>query len=332
MMGAEENSRGNSGKTDIVKSGIGQNPDLSKKRISEESKRKLAAYIEMHNKGIYIKMILRDSLKVIRFLNSRGIDYAVLKGISLWYFDRARQFGDIDIFVSRSDAKKVAELLIQEFGYDYERMGELAFVEKDEIRNAHDISMISPGATPVEIHYRLFNYAPDYGIYPLRNKVCLEIDGVRVPCPQKELQLLEVLLHNAYNHMFICDMKKWVRDINIIIDNYDIDWDGFIELLAASKQTELAYLTVRFLDFQAKPGTKVHPSVMARLRPHSFLSYLKKPVFMWACYFVWDRLFPPAFILQERFNISPCSKLFFLCYPANWIRLPIALAQMLLKR
>jgi hypothetical protein len=158
------------------------------------------------------------------------------------------------------------------------------------------------------------------------------MDGVSFPCPQKEFQLLETVLHNAYHHAFMCDTGKWIRDINLIVRNYPIDWAGFRSILEELHQTELVYITFKHLGRHGKERLAVPPAVVARLRPRSRLAYLKKPFFIWACRFAWDRMFPPKDILKGRTGIKPSSLLFFLAYPLNWARLLLALARMPLKR
>ena len=292
-------------------------PNNWKDKLSDKSKRKLREQIREKR--------IRDNIKIIEYLNQKKIDYAILKGISLWYFDRDRDFDDIDILVDRKDAEKVATMLIKDFDYHYERPEELDFLRDPDQNNAHDISILAPKMTPVEIHYRMFNYLDQHNLDLMGNKLFIELDGVKIPCQSKELQLLETFLHNVYHHFFICDRKKWVNDLSIIIENYDIDWDKFIGMLDDLKQKEVIYLTVKMLDL------KLPSNIMERLRPSSLFSYFKKPVFIWTAYFVRDRLFPPKGILYQRFHIPIESPFFILTYPANWIRLVVVVMKMMIK-
>lgn len=270
---------------------------------------------------------VKDTLKIMKCLNAEKINYIILKGISLWYFDRGRDFEDIDILVAPEDVEKVADILNQKFGYQYKRPKELDFLRNPKQNNAHDVSIVTPKMTPVEIHYRMFNYLDQHKLSLMSDKLFLEFDGTEIPCHSKELQLLEAVLHHVYNDFFICDRKKWVNDINLIINNYDIDWKKFIRMAEELRQKEVIYLTMKMLGHVAMP-----PQILIQLEPVSWRSYLKKHVFIWAGYFVWDRLFPPKDILYQRFHIKPGSIFFPLSYPANWIRLFFVILAMIFKR
>ncbi|MBN1169647.1 nucleotidyltransferase family protein [Candidatus Micrarchaeota archaeon] len=293
-------------------------PDNWQNKLSDKTKKKLREQI--------MKKRITDNLKIIKYLNQKKIDYLVLKGISLWYFDRGRDFEDLDILVDPEDVEKTATFLIRDFGYRYDRLEELDFLRNPEQNHAHDVSIIAPKMIPIEIHYRMFNYLDQHSLPLMADKVFLDYEGVKIPCQSKELQLLEAFLHNVYHHFFICDRKKWINDLNIIIGNYNIDWDKFLWILAELKQKEVIYLTVKMLN------PKMPPQVLKRLKPVSLLSYIKKPVFIWAAYFVWDRLFPPKGILYQRFHIKENSIFFFLSYPANWIRLVFVTMKLVLKK
>lgn len=299
------------------------NPEYIRKNLSESAKKKL--------ERIFREKRIRDTLRIISLLNSRGMDFVVLKGITLSYFDRGRDFVDLDILVDRKDVEAVGGLLAREFGYHYARPEELRSLARGD-DNRHDVSLHHSHMLPVEVHYKLFNYMPDEGLHLLSDKAFLDMDGVRIPCLRKELQLLEVLLHNAFHHMFICDREKWAGDINIVVGNNDIDWAGFADLARRINHAEVVYLTAGLLRTFRKAKVRMPDRAMRMLAPPSLVCYLKKPVFAWALYFCRDRLFPPQDILEERFHVPRSSMLFTLCYPANWARLPFAAASLLLRR
>ena len=291
-------------------------PDNWKDKLSDKAKILLREQKREKN--------VKDSLKIIKSLNEKKIDYIVLKGITLWYFDHGRDFEDIDILVAPEDVEKVANILNKKFGYEYDRLEELDFLKDPNQSHAHDVTMLAPNLIPVEIHYRMFNYLDQHNLDLMSNKVFLNLDHVKIPCQSKELQLFEAFLHNVYHHFFICDKIKWINDLNIIIHNYDIDWDKFLQMIDNSNQKELIYLTVKMLGIQIP--------ILKQLKPKSWRSYFKKPVFLWTTYFVWDRLFPPKGILYQRFHIKPTSLLFPISYPANWIRLFFVALGMIIKK
>ena len=296
-----------------------KHPDNWKDKLSDEAKRKLAERIKEKR--------IKDSVKIIKFLNQKKVDYVVLKGLSLWYFDHGRDFEDIDILLDRDDVEKVANLLNKEFGYTYYRPEQMRFLKDLEQTNNHDVALIAPKMIGVELHYRMLNYLDQHKLSLMSDRIFLEFDGVKIPCQSKELQLLETFLHNVYLHLLSCDRDKWARDLNILIENYDIDWKKFLRMTDELRQTEVIYLTAKMLKHVEMP-----PPVLKRMAPASWRSYLKKPVLLWAAYLVWDRLFPPKDILIRRFHIKEDSVFFFLSYPANWIRMFFAVIGMILKR
>jgi hypothetical protein len=159
----------------------------------------------------------------------------------------------------------------------------------------------------------------------LANKVFLDAEGVRIPCSPKELQLLGLIMNNLYNQFFMLDQEKWIDDLNIVIKNYDLDWDGFIGHLASLNQAEVVYLTITLLNsFNPRP-IMVPPAVMARLRARSpsWKMFVNKPVFMWLYYLARDKLFPPKESISKTFDVTQGSRFFFLCYLANLITLPL---------
>lgn len=302
---------------------INSDPGFIRANLSESSRKKLAAMAVARRIG--------QALRIIDFLNRRGVDFVVLKGVTLSRFDTSRDFADLDILVRRKDVGPVGGMLVKEFGYHFSRPEELDSLRRGD-ENCHDVSLHHSYILPVEVHYRLFNYTPDETLRPLSGKTFMEMDGIRIPCMRKELQLLESLLHNALHHMFICDWEKWVRDINIVLDHNDIDWGRFISVSRGINHSEVAYLTARLLRSHRKTKARIPEKAVRMLEPKSLVCYLKKPVFAWALYFCRDRLLPPPDILEARFHVPRSSPLFAFCYPANWLRLPFTAASMALGR
>lgn len=294
-----------------------KNPDPSYVRanLSKSSKEKFAAMVQARR--------IAQALRIVKFLNSKGVDFVVLKGITLSCYDRSREFADMDILVAPEDVKGVGDMLAGEFGYYYTRPEELEMLARGD-DNCHDVSLGHGQMLPIEVHFRLFNYVPDDPIQPLEGITFLDMDGVRIPSLCSELQVLEVLLHNALHHMFLCDKEKWARDMNLIIDNNEIDWPAFAKLSRRINYSEVAYLTAMFLRSHTKTKARIPDAAMRILRPESLACYLKKPVFAWTMYFCRDRLFPPPDILESRFHIKRSSPLFVFSYPANWARLSAA--------
>jgi hypothetical protein len=292
---------------------VNPSPEYIRAHLSEGSKKRFAALMQERR--------ISQTLDVIRFLNESGVDYAVLKGISLSFYDRGREFADLDILVRQEDAKKAARLLIGKYGYSFMRPKEVGQLDEGHVLNAHDLTLVSKKTIPVEIHYKLFNYLPTEHLPLLSGKVFLEMDGVRIPCQKLEYQMLELALHNAYHHVFMCDWGKWARDINLLADNRKVDWDSFVRLVTSLGQRELVCLVFSTLDLAGKPRLRVPPHVFARLKPATPLAYLKPGVWAWALRFAFDRLFPPRDQLSQKTGIREDSPLLVFAYPLNWLRI-----------
>lgn len=307
-----------------IQSLMRKNPDPSfvRANLSKSSKEKFAVLVQNRR--------IAQTLRIVGFLNGNGVDFVVLKGITLTCFDRSRIFADLDILVSRSDVERVGGMLSKEFGYRFSRPEEMESLARGD-ENCHDVSLHHSSMLPIELHFRLFNYTNDECLHPLSGKKYVEMGGVRIPALNAEMQMLEVLLHNSLHHMFMCDMERWARDINIIIDNNDMNWTEFASLARRINHSEVAYLTARFLRSHTRTRARIPDSGMKALAPKSFSSYLKKPVFAWAVYFCRDRLFPPPDILEARFGTRRSSLLFAFCFPANWVRLAVAGASMAVR-
>lgn len=278
-------------------------------RLSDVARQRLAEMMQRKR--------LNDCMRIIGLLETKGMDFVVLKGPALAYFDQSRRFEDLDIFVRRGDLGRTAQILSEGFGYRYSYPEELEMMEDEGRDNAHDVSLESPRMIPVELHYRMFNYLTSDLLDPLSGKIYLK----GIPCPRPELQLALSLLQNVYHNMFLCDRKRWVRDINIIIGNHMIDWNAFIRLISDLGQAEIAYLAIRILNSGEGEQPLFPKEVVDGLAARYAFSYFRWRVWRWAFCFVRDRLFPPPHLLTERFGLGRDSALFVLTYPANWIRL-----------
>ena len=218
--------------------------------------------------------------------------------------------------------RRVAGMLMERYGYAVRNLG---YVFSDAALNgAHDIGLESRSMIPVDVHKKLFAYADvgDLGFLP--DRIYIQSGPLRVPALSPEHQLLEVALHNVYNHFFLVDQAKWVRDINTVLRNYDIDWDRFSGMLAKSGQSSAFCMAIILLNRFNRDKVAIPGQAFGKLRSlcPGLRLYLDRQVILWFYYLFLDKCFPPRFSLAETFGIRADSRLMPLYYVLNLLRLP----------
>jgi len=189
---------------------------------------------------------ITESLAIIDQFNRNSINFVVLKGLTLQFFDKNRVFFDLDIFVPQTDFEKAKALLVF-LGY----MPEEYDLENYRETSEKHIRYNKSGKILVELHYRLFgNSSIDETDLPLIDeKYYLDISGISVPSLSPELSLLEVFLHNFYHHRFVDFDKKWYNDIETVIINQNVDWKKFLTFARRTGCCELIYKILSFLEY-----------------------------------------------------------------------------------
>lgn len=233
-----------------------QNKDWNSlgEKLSPSFKEKVSAQLSRSVKKKITQKLqdkrIQESLALIDLFNRNNIDYVVLKGLTLQFFNRDRVFFDLDIFVPHTDFEK-AKVVLKSFGYSSKGEDE----EKYSRNTGFHIEYNKTDTIQVELHYRLTEYSfIDEHVVPLmREKRFMDISGIRVPCLSPELMLLQVFLHYSYNHGFLQYYRKWYEDIETIVLNQEIDWSKFLDFARATGCSELIYKILILLeDFNGK--------------------------------------------------------------------------------
>jgi hypothetical protein len=209
---------------------------------------------EQFNKKIQEKRIT-DSLKIIELFNKNKINFVVLKGLTIQYFNKKRRFDDLDIYVPQGNFERAAALMetlgfspVQDDMEKKQRAGGIL----------HHVLFHKANRINVELHYRLFYNTSiiEKKLPVMKEKQFLEIDGIKVPCLQKELQLLGIFLHNFYNHGFLEYYGKMFVDTECLLQNYDMDWNKFLLYVRKTGYHELLFSIINLLN--AFNGKKLH--------------------------------------------------------------------------
>jgi hypothetical protein len=295
---------------------INPDPDFIRNNLSEKSKMKFKEIMQARR--------LKQTYDILAFLNEKNVDYVVLKGVTLSHFDKSRNFVDLDILVGKSGARRVADMLIEKYGYAPRNLGYV--FSEDAFNGVHDIGLESRSMIPIDVHQKPFAYADIGELDYLSGRIRLEAGAIMVPALSPEHQLLEVALHNVYNHFFLVDQAKWIRDLNTILENYEIDWDRFSALLVGTRQASVFCLSIMLLNRFNRDKVMLPAPALQKLRSCSpgLRLYMNRQVVLWFYYLFLDKFFPPRFSLAETFGIRADSRLIPLYYLLNILRLPFA--------
>lgn len=182
---------------------------------------------------------------MIEEFNKHKINFVVLKGLTLKKFNEKRRSGDLDILVDRKDLEKAFEISKRWFDFDSRVMRKLVRLN---FMGVHHVSLHNKSYLPLEIHRDL---VPMMGATTLKilndsNKTFIEFNKHKIPCLIPEFQLIgnsiHLLLHLVYDNLEIARENKWIKDFNIITDNYDIRWGLFIKLLKRYGYQDLIFM------------------------------------------------------------------------------------------
>lgn len=204
-----------------------------KSRLSEQGRQGLAhAY-----KKTALEKKAAESLAVIQMLNEHLISFVTLKGITFWIHNKEREMGDVDILVDPDHILKVAGILKEKLGYAYDPTDFLRY----RTQKGHHLSLTHATLIPVELHYYPFDCFYDRSFNFLSHTTTIQIHDVTVPVLTPELRLLSVFLHSFYNHGFLENYDKVLKDISIITAQESIDWDVFMNLIRTLDCNEIVY-------------------------------------------------------------------------------------------
>ena len=222
---------------------------------------------EQFSKKIQEKRIT-DSLKIIELFNNNKINFVVLKGLTIQYFNKNRRFNDLDIYVPQGNYGRAAALL--------ETLGFSPILDNGGKKQhgagiSHHILFRKANRIDVELHYRLvYNSSIIEKKLPvMKEKQFLEIDGIKVPCLRKELQLLGIFLHNFYNHGFLEYYGKMFVDTECLLQNYDMDWNKFLLYVGKTGYHELLFSIINLLNAFNGKNLRIPDFVFDELRWNS---------------------------------------------------------------
>jgi hypothetical protein len=222
---------------------------------------------EQFHKKIQEKRIL-DCLKIIELLNKNKINFVVLKGLTIQYFNKNRRFDDLDIYVPQGNFERATALM--------ERLGFSPIQDDMEKKQrgsgiSHHVLFHKANQIDVELHYRLFHNTSiiEKKLPVMEEKQFLEIDGIKVPCLRKELQLLGIFLHNFYNHGFLEYYGKMFEDTECLLQNYDMDWNTFLLYVRKTGYHELLFTIINLLNVFNRKKLRIPDFVVQELRRNS---------------------------------------------------------------
>lgn len=238
----------------------------------------------------FMKKKVDDCLEIIGVLNKKKIDYVVLKGITLEQLDKKRQFSDLDIYVNSNDYRKTINILQNNFNYrlslnkkEYKFIyGFIEYVTS----YTHHIPFEKKNKINIELHRHLADhFFIDKILNPTSRKIFFKRKGTIVPCLIPEIQLLEIILHYSYNHLFGPNiLKRWLGDLNLIIKNYRIDWDEFLHITKKIGYLELVYFSFIIINRFNRNKLKVPSKIMKKMgRNHS-----KYKIWLYEKYVNWN--------------------------------------------
>ncbi len=213
-----------------------KNWDYVRNNLSQKSR-------EEFQEGAYHKR-LKDYIETVDFLNKKGLNFVVLRGLSLFEVQKDRTMFDLDIFAGRNETEKTAEILKNQFGYEYNQDELIDY----KLRLGHHITLKHPTRLPIEIHYYLFDF-----FYNAQNllekKSYINIEGVLIPCLEREMQIVTMLLHPLYNHGFDVDYTRLHNDINSIVGYYQIDWNRFKNIVRELDCEATVFTTIKLSEY-----------------------------------------------------------------------------------
>lgn len=174
-------------------------------------------------KAVYrYERINHEQKRICGVLERSGIDYIPLKGAVIrQYYPKPwmRTSCDIDILVHDEDAERAAEQLCSAFGYKY------------EMREYHDISLISPNGVHLELHFSICETMANIDVLLSR---CWEFSS---PVSEHEYRFVPEFFmyyhvaHTVYHFMHGGCGVRPMLDYWLLEKHFSFDRDAYMELL-----------------------------------------------------------------------------------------------------
>jgi len=176
-----------------------------------------------------------ELIKILQILKADNINVIPFKGpvlAKLAYEDiTLRQFGDLDIFVSKSDFDRISSLLLEK-DYDpyypieqYKTAKKTLFELNNDVPFFHKEKKIS-----IEIHWYFFRklYISTSLLNPWENQQIVQINNYNINTLSHSTHLL---YHSLHGSKHIWEKFVWIVDIDRFIRNIeDIDWHDILDI------------------------------------------------------------------------------------------------------
>ena len=224
-------------------------------------------------------LLLKTLEEVLSILQAIETPAILLKGaafsLSLYNFtDNFRAMGDIDILIHEEDLPKVVQALerhgyLIDWGQPFKDESGPAF--SSELTATHPEYKV-----PVDLHWQLLNHLwlrqvilLDYPAIWRRARPATA-EGHPTLILSAEDTLLHACSHLAFHHFF--SSLKLYKDIGLLVQKENLDWDLFIQTADQSRLKTTAYCTLSLVRSISK--SQIPETVLARLRPSALRARL----------------------------------------------------------
>ena len=207
------------------------------KKLSDEGRVAAAEELTEAFKTVYMQIAQRNMLmtaellRLMKLLEKNGIDALAFKGpalAQLAYGDiTLRQFGDLDILVGKTQARRAISLLEAD-GYVPEI--QLSGSRKEAFfASVNVIGLSKPShGIRIEVHWELLskNYAVFWDMGDLWSRPGhVTVGGSRVPVPSQTDHLLYLCIHGS-KHVY--ERLEWITDIDRSVRMSPPDWERLL--------------------------------------------------------------------------------------------------------
>ncbi len=184
-----------------------------------------SAYTQIAQRNM---LMSAELIRIMKLLEENDINALAFKGPALSqlaYGDiTLRQYVDLDILVKRKDIYTIDKLLKDK---SYQRVYALSTSqEKVWIKHAKDIGFYHPKSNVhLEMHWALLenDYPMQLDLDDIwKNKQEIDINGKKIKTFGTEDLLLYLCIHGSI-HLY--ERIEWVKDIDLLVQSQDIDWE-----------------------------------------------------------------------------------------------------------
>jgi hypothetical protein len=206
---------------------------------------------------------------VVERLAREHIRVMLLKGAALattvYPSFAARPMGDVDILVRPEEAQRAWQCLV-DAGWTVELAGGERFYEGHH----HLVGLVDPKGLHLvlEVHRAMLPVPGPFRFDETavwRDAQSITVGSTAVWVPSDQHQLLHLCVHFAWSHMLTSGIGRTVRDVAMLLERSELDWDGFVQLARRTRAATCAYWTLAMSRTLA--GARVPETVLASLRP-----------------------------------------------------------------